>query len=505
MNIVDKAVNYFNPIAGRDRAKARIETSIINYADHGASRKNNSFFGWKVKSSKADDDTTKQLSVLRSRSRDLYMSGSVGTAALKTLRTNVIGKGLTCKPQIDHKMLGITTAKAKELELAIEREWLLWSNSVNCDADRRLDFGRLQRLAFFSKIMNGDVLVTMPYKDRGKDFPYKLTVQLIEGDRLRNPYGTDKDILEGVELDENGEVVAYHVGSHKDTYSNPVRLEAFGKESGERLVLHLFEPERVGQRRGIPLLSQVIESIQQLTKYSKSEVKRAALLGVFTAVITTEGSKSSRSNTLNALGINDDDTGEDEPIELGSQNIVSLNPGEDMKTVSATNAQLGFEQFFKAFCVQIGAILEIPSGVLMKNFTDSYSASRAELLEFWKMTNCEQDYMAKNFCQPIYERFLIEAQAKGRLKLPGFFDDLLIRQAYCSAKWIGASKGNLNPLQEVRASVEKINAKLSTREIEATEYGNDYDEVHAQRVEEEKADIEGGLKVVNEKQEVLGV
>ena len=44
MNIVDKAVNYFNPVAGRERARARIETSIINYADHGASRKNNSFF-----------------------------------------------------------------------------------------------------------------------------------------------------------------------------------------------------------------------------------------------------------------------------------------------------------------------------------------------------------------------------------------------------------------------------------------------------------------------------
>ena len=35
-------------------------------------------------------------------------------------------------------------------------------------------------------------------------------------------------------------------------------------------------------------------------------------------------------------------------------------------------------------------------------------------------------------------------------------------------------------------------------EIELAVIGNDYDEVHAQRVEEEKADIEGGLKVVNE-------
>lgn len=503
MNFLDKTISFFSPKQGKERAIARAETRIIkNYADFGASQRKNTMFGWRVKRGSADDDTTKQLPTLRSRSRDLYMTGSIGTAAIKTLRTNVIGKGLTCKPQLDYKLLNLDIKSAKEIELKIEREWLLWSESVNCDSERRLDFNRLQRLAYMSKLMNGDVLVTMPYKKRN-GFPYSLTVQLIEGDRVKSPISTEKNIIEGVEIDKHGEVLAYHIWND-DLGTEPLRINAFGGKSGERLALHLFEPERVGQRRGVPLLAQVIESIQQLTKYTKAEVQRAALLGVLTAVITTEGSKNSRSNTLDALGISDSESKNDEAIELGTANIIALNPGEDIKTVSAANAQIGFEQFFKAFCVQIGAILEIPSGVLMKSFTGSYSASRAELLEFWKMTSCEQNYMAQNFCQPIYERFLVEAQSKGRLNLPGFFDDPLIRQAYCSCKWIGTSRGNLDPLKEVKASIEKVNAGFSTREIEAAEYGNDYDEVLAQRIDEEKSRREGGLTQI-EKQEVLGV
>lgn len=503
MNIIDRAVAVFNPKAGLERARARANLKIYNYSEHGANQDKNSMVGWKVIGKGADEDTTKNIKILRPRSRDSYMSGTVGTAALKTLRTNVIGVGLKPKPQIDFKILGISPEEAKEIKYKIESEWLLWSETTNCDASRQHDFNRLQQLAYLSKIMNGDVFVTMPFKDRGKNYPYNLTVQLIEADRITNPLTVfNEDIIEGVEI-VDGEVVAYHISTKINGIHEVQRVEAFGKETGERMVLHLFTAERIGQRRGLPILSQAMEQIHQLGRYTKAEIQRAVLLGILTAVVTNQKTESDAGEILKAIGLGEDEKlkkGKPD-IELGSMNIVNLEAGQDIKTVSGSNAQIGFEAFFNATVTQIGAILEIPKGVLMKSFTASYSASRAELLEFWKVTNCEHDYMAKNFCQPIYERFILEGLAKGRLKLPGYFDDPLKRKAYNSCTWVGAAKGNLDPLKEVRASLEAAEGGLSSLEIESAKMGNDFDEIHTQRVEEQKLRIEGGL--ISEKSKVL--
>ncbi|WP_162803227.1 phage portal protein [Salmonella enterica] len=73
-----------------------------------------------------------------------------------------------------------------------------------------------------------------------------------------------------------------------------------------------------------------------------------------------------------------------------------------------------------AICRQIGAALELPYELLVKHFTASYSASRAALLEARKMFRMRREWMVLSFCQPIYEEWLSEAVAKGRVIAPGF-------------------------------------------------------------------------------------
>lgn len=61
-------------------------------------------------------------------------------------------------------------------------------------------------------------------------------------------------------------------------------------------------------------------------------------------------------------------------------------------------------------------------------------------------------WFVADFCQPIYEEWLSEAVAKGRIKAPGFFTDPIIKDAYCSAEWTGPSAGQLDPTKEVEAA-----------------------------------------------------
>ena len=90
---------------------------------------------------------------------------------------------------------------------------------------------------------------------------------------------------------------------------------------------------------------------------------------------------------------------------------------------------------------------------------------------------CIRDRFIDDFCKPVYELWLAEAVGSGRINIPGFFTDPLIKQAYASATWTGPAQGCLNPVQEVNAAVTRMEHGLSTHEDEcAAINGSDYDD-----------------------------
>lgn len=103
------------------------------------------------------------------------------------------------------------------------------------------------------------------------------------------------------------------------------------------------------------------------------------------------------------------------------------------------------------------------------------------------MVKMYRAWLANDFCQPIFEEFLYEAVAKGRISAPGFFADPLIRRAYCGAEWNGPAQGLLNPVQEVEAAAKRVENCFSTGEREAAEMnGSDFYRNAQQRKQEKK-------------------
>ena len=162
--------------------------------------------------------------------------------------------------------------------------------------------------------------------------------------------------------------------------------------------------------------------------------------------------------------------------EMGSGTMLILNPGESVEMIETKRPFNGFEAFFKAMCKQIGAALEIPAELLIKEFTASYSASRAALLEAWKAFKMYRNWFASSFCKPVYEIWLSEAIARGRVSAPGFFSDPLVREAWLGSEWIGPSQGQLDPVKEVNAEILSIQNGLTTHETAAAKInGSDWD------------------------------
>jgi lambda family phage portal protein len=501
-NLIDRVVSYFDPIRGASRHRARVMLALTG-GYTGARHDRRPTQDWRTTSGSADADILPDLPTLRDRSRDLSRNAPLASGALSTVITNVVGTGLEPQSVIDREALGLDDPAVDEWQKAAEREWWLWAGNQECDITRTQDFAGLQNVAFRSVLESGDLLVIKRFVERPGS-PYGLKLQLVEADRLRNPQiGLDVQKLDngniiagGVELDPNGAPVAYHIlpyhpGDYSALILEPQRLEAFGAESGERIVLHLFTKLRPGQSRGVPYLAPVIEALKQLARYSEAEIMAAVISSMFTTFVKTE--------TGEGLGLAQPSTetgaqASDEDYKLAPGAILDLLPNEDVSFANPMRPNSSFDPFVQSILSQIGTALELPFEVLNKRFTASYSASRAAMLEAWRFFKTRRQWLAMGFCQPAYEAVITEAVASGRLEAPGFFEDPIIREAWLSTQWTGPPQGQIDPESEISAAAQRINLGVSTlAEVTAELTGGDWELKNKQRAKERRLRIEAGL------------
>lgn len=458
------------------------------YSEAGASRRKKSLKGFTARSGSPREDIDWNNYTLRQRGRMLSMSTPIAKSAITTNRTNVIGMGLQLKSKIDHEALGMTPEKAADWQRKTEKEFALWAdNKRACDATGVNDFYSMQQLAFSSWLTSGDVFVVIKQYETTPLMPYGLRLHIVEADRVRTPYKTGhfitdgrakngNKIFDGVEVNSDGAIVAYYV---HNTYPGEVgaepedfvRVEAYGELTGLPNILQVMDSERPEQYRGVTYLAPVIEPLLQLRRYTDAELTAANIESCFAAFIKTTAGTA--DNPFNEVGWGDVDgvpsgtpevSRDPNEYELGPGTVNIMEPGEDVVFADPKRPAGGFDNFVSAVATQVGAALEIPKDLLMKAFNASYSASRAALLEAWKAFQMRRKWFTSDFCRPVYEIWLSEAVARGRILAPGFFTNASIRKAYLGSEWIGPSQGMLDPTKEIEAEVLAIAHGFSTHE-----------------------------------------
>lgn len=478
------------------------------YSEGGASHNNKSLKGYNPRKLGYKADIGANLSTLRDRSADLAINTPVGTAAINTSTTHTVGAGLNVFPRPKFQILGISAEDARAWARKVRAEFDLWADSKDCDIYRKNNLYDMQSIAYQGYLTDGDSFAVLRRKPTTPDMPYTLRLQLIEGNRVSNPLTTStyatgdptgvevlnsdngNRILNGVEIDTDGAIVAYWVSNQvpgepvSSLLTTWARVEAYGKRTSIPNVLQISNDTRPEQYRGVPYLAPVIETLKQVYRYTNAELTSAIIKSYFALFFTEAVTNSGSLNDMLA------DNGVDDPTEpvvdvseynLGPGTLNALPKGVDVKSVDASNAQSTFEVFSTQLIKQVGAALNQPYEVLMKNFNSSYSASRAAMLQAWEEYKLRRKWFARDFCQPIYEVWLMEAVANGRIEAPGFFDDPLIRKAWCNADWFGPTMSILDPVKDMNGSTLRVENGVSTREREAAEMtGTDLEENIAQ-------------------------
>lgn len=494
--LLDKAIAQLSPSWGLRRHQARASLALAGgYA--GARYNRTALADWYARLGSADSDTLGDLPTLRNRSRDLRRNAALATGAFETLGNSVVGTGLIPRPRIDRDLLGLTEEEASAWEAHASRIFWWWSETYACDYSGRFDFFTQQLLVLMSYLEGGDLLVVRRRKE-GPQRVVGLALQMFEADYLSNPnFATDTErMVAGVETDTTGTPVRYWLADHHPgdlrfrgiTQWNSI--PAYGAGSDERMALHIFDPLRFGQTRGVPMLAPILELFKQLTRYTDAELMAAVLGSFFTVLIKHE--QDATSSGFMPPGTTVASSSSD--IRLGHGIIADLNPGESIEQVKTERPNVNFDPFVQAILAQTGAAIGVPYEVLIKRFNSSYSASKAAFLELWRTVTRKRGLLTRSFCAPAYEWLIAEAVAAGQLRAPGFFSDPLIRRAWCEAAWIGAPMGDIDERTQVESAILRLDNGLSTLEEETPKLtGGDWEQNHPQQVKERKARIAGGL------------
>lgn len=511
----------------RMRGKNGAAIKNTGYSEGGASQHSNILKAWHPLKASPKSDIDAHLFTLRNRAADESINTPIGAAAIKTSAMHTVGDGLHVFPRLKFKTLGMTPEEARAWTRKTMQEFDLWANSKDCDITRRNNFYDMQDIVYTSYLTDGDAFALFKRRPPTPNMPYSLRVQVLEANRVSNPMGKDyfgtlgpyavemsapnpnNRIISGVEINKDGAIVAYWVSNRVpwdlvdiNGAAEWVRVEAFGRQTGAPNVLQICHDLRPEQYRGVPYLAPVIETLKQVTRYTNAELTSAIVKSFFALFFTESTAGQSIADVLPGPGVPAEDARapsvDPNEYSLAAGTLNALPKGVDVKSIDASNSMSTFEVFTKSLVKQIGAAIGQPYEVLMKSFNSSYSASRAALLQAWDEYKIRRKWFARDFCQPVYEAWLAEAVATGRIEAPGFFDDPLIRAAWCNADWFGPSMSILDPVKDVTGSALRTTYGLSTREREAAEMtGTDLEENLEQLAYEKKVIESLGLEAGN--------
>jgi capsid protein len=259
----------------------------------------------------------------------------------------------------------------------------------------------------------------------------------------------------------------------------------FFDSTGRQQLFHVFDPERFGQRRGIGLLASSADQLKQLSRAADAELMSVLLASYFTVFVKDAsgygsllGPALTPEETVTGGGRYGPDEAEateqydadGNDLEMGAGNITYLDDQKDISIANPIKSDREFPDFWDALSKTASAASNMPIEQALMHYQTSYTAAKAAKTDGWKGTKYYRALIVRKLLKPIFQEFLFEAVLKGRLNLPGYLEDYATRQAWSRCYWVGSGQGSINPLQETKASIMRINGRLSNH---STEFQND--------------------------------
>lgn len=438
--------------------------------------------GWRVLSMGPNSVTLMGLDLIRNRARGAARNDPWAGVVLDKLVSNAIGTGIEAR-----ELWGNADQKKAQ-----KRLWKRWSKV--CDADGVLDFSGLQALWAREQKEAGEVFVRKRRRRLTDGLPVPLQLQTIEAEQCPSwYYGTASNgnaIRAGIEFDLLGRRAAYwmhrtHPGDYDPNVANGSDLVRVPADQ----ILHLFEPLRAGQIRGIPQSASVLMRMYNLDSLDDAVLERQKIANLFAGFFET----SAGADDEDTVADMETGTAHDGMPEAGLEpgTMQDLPPGKkavfsDPPDVGSNYADL-LRGGLQAIAARNGVPYEVMTGDL-RNVSDR--ALRLILNEFRRVIEQWQWLLIiPQLLQPVREAFFDAGVLAGALDLPGYAEQ---RDDIVETLWVPQGWPYSHPVQDVDADIKAIRAGLGSRTGVNLANGEDSERIDAEQASDnERADSAG--------------
>lgn len=412
-------------------------------------------------------------SKLRARTRDLDENHDLAINILNVLCDNIVGAGIHVEP-----MVKFSTGKRvlhEKLNMELKTLWTdFWKRP---EATGLMPGTEVERIACRSWLRDGEILTqhlegSVPGLDHLHRVPY--TLELIEADllpfdALHNLGETEGQVVHGVELNDFGRPIRYHLYlTHPGDIGLLRQFNLTTRPIQADKIIHLKYTRRIGQVRGVPVLHGVIQRLSDVYDYEESERIAAKVAASFTGFI--KKAIDSEANSADAS------TGK-RTMEMSSGMIWDgLLPGEEIGTIASDRPNTGLEAFrngqLRAAAGGAGATYSSVS----KDYSGNYSSQRQEMVEGRVGYQRMQGYFIEQFMLPVWARFVAMAELAGEIRIPSNVDrDTLLLPSMRGpvAPWI-------DPDKESKADERALKNRFKSRQQIIRERNGDPAQVDAE-------------------------
>lgn len=234
--------------------------------------------------------------------------------------------------------------------LKAKKWWDIWCRYP--DIGSRQSFGTLMSLASRGWFFDGESFLLLTRGDSGRP-----RLQLVEPQQVATPTGQENqtDIFDGVRFDQRtGRALTYYVGQEQQQ-GQLVDVRPITADS----IIHIFEPQRANQLRGLPFVAPVINDLHDLDDLQKLEMESCKLASSVAQVVKTSSGEVQATSLRSGVG---GSTGSAQTYYEGvfGSGVKVLKSGDEFEQFVSDRPSVNMRDYWRQLTEKVCAGVGIP-------------------------------------------------------------------------------------------------------------------------------------------------
>jgi lambda family phage portal protein len=411
----------------------------------------------------------------------MHNSGWLAGAADQII-SDTVGTELKLNARPDLTALGYTPAEQTAWSRKVEEEWRRWAwNPHECDLAGVSTIPEMTDGVIRHFLGYGEAFGVLDYmtvrRRRVHGVETGTKVSLISPHRLPRTTREFEGLEQGIFLDAIGRPIRYRFKRRDGGMDVDADIAA-------RDVIHVMDRgDNPGSLRGISVMAPILKVLAQYDQLADATLATALMQAIFAATITSPEPSEQAFQAIQTLADTEMPGGwvasewdaligtlQADFAEVWAQRFEALKSGGVNLSDSARVAHLGpgEELHFKTaatpgsqyipFSQNLQREMARRLGVTFESFTGdhssaTYSSVRMGISSIWPIVTRRRERVAAPFVQSIYETWLEESIAEGRIELRGGYQAYLAnKQRVVWAEWRGPEQPSADPYKDALAN-----------------------------------------------------